>query len=590
MAKIRILSEQLANKIAAGEVIERPASIVKELVENSLDAGAKKIEVSYRHGGRSLIRVSDDGFGMEASDLELAFARHATSKITKDEDLESIESYGFRGEALPSIAAVSRITMTSRQASRDSGTEIVIEGGKVVSVKPTACAVGTTAEVKDLFFNTPARRKFMKSESSESGQISDTFTHLSLARLDVHFVLLQDEEILWNLPAGQSLLERVRDLWGVETAAQLISLDSSGSEIRISGVIGKPLASRGNRSNQLFYVNHRWIKTPALSFALQAGYHGRLMQGRFPVAVLFLEINPTEVDVNVHPTKQEVKMSQERQIKSILQEAVARAFESRSDLAPMSAGIESSSSRTVDMLHEVSSTYEAFSHLQPRFESAPSFERPLTAETPEFQKFQPAISTPDGTPVTKILGQIHHTFLVAETAGGILLVDQHAAHERVNFEVLLAQFQSKKPSRQRLLMDEILELTAREAEAVTSSLDFLNRTGFDLEPFGKNNFVIRALPSLLGSQNPVALIRQFLEQKLEGTVRTSLENAEEDIAALISCKRKSYKAHDPLSPQEIEKLIALLFQCKNPFGCPHGRPSFIHWTFLDLEKQFKRRV
>lgn len=616
MGLIQVLPEIVANKIAAGEVIERPASIVKELVENSLDAGAKFIEVAVRHGGKSLIRVSDDGNGMSADDAEIAFKRYATSKIRDARDLAAIASYGFRGEALPSIAAVSRVKLTTRLGKNVSATEITIEGGKLTGAKEAAGAKGTTLEVRDLFFNTPARRKFLKTDNTELGQIEETLSNLAFSRLDVRFVFKASDKLIFDLPANQTLKQRASALWDEETAKNLIEMplqlchreersDEAISEIasgashlrndknpkaRIRGLIGKPSISKANRLSQIFFVNGRLVKSPSLGYGLLAGYHGLLMHGQFPVAVLFIDLDLERVDVNVHPTKQEVRISNEAEIKTLLKERVSECLEKEGQLAPQM--------RMPSVLAGYfSPSLESLSRLEiPEWPSSPRREESTrTAEPLSDYPVRTVEALPDmillrnKLKITKILGQIHHTFIIAETEEGMMLVDQHAAHERVNFEALLSNFQLATPSSQRLLMDEMLEITAKQRALFEETRPFLAKTGFEIDVFGEKTLKISSLPSALADENPAVLVRTFFEQCEEGKIKTDLENHEEEIAALIACKKKSVKAHDVMGSEAVRHLMERLAACKNPFSCPHGRPTFLQYTFLDFEKQFKRK-
>lgn len=590
MGKIHVLSEIVANKIAAGEVVERPASIVKELVENSLDAGADQIEITVRHGGKSLIRVADNGSGMTTEDAELALQRHATSKIDKAEDLEHIGSFGFRGEALPSIAAVSRLTLQTRTSEAASGTEIVVEGGHLTKEKECPAAAGTVIEVRDLFFNTPARRKFLKQDSTELGHILDTVTCLALANLHVRFVLDTGEMKPLDLLPTQDLSIRARALFGDEWANQTIGIHNEVPHIQLHGLIGKPQLASGNRAQQFIFVNRRWVKAYGLSHGLQAGYHGYLMQNQFPAAILFLDLNPQYVDVNVHPTKQQVRLSHETLIKSLIEKTVASALQEHGDLAPsFRTGVERSAGPAAGPgIEEARFPFEQ--HVTPEtgtFKVAEAvYQGTAALPTPSFEP----IKIGKGPGITQVLGQVHRTYILAETEEGYIIVDQHAAHERVMFEALLKNFESEKPSSQGLLMEEILELHPRQVEVLKKHLSFLNKIGFELEVFGEKAFVVRALPSVLKDGNPVTIIRQFVDEKEAGKTETQLTGYQEDIAALIACKRKSVKAADRLTLPAMHSLLEQLARCENPFNCPHGRPSFIKYSALDLEKQFKRKL
>lgn len=590
---IKVLPEHIANKIAAGEVIERPASIVKELVENSLDAGAKQIEITIQHGGKSLIRVADDGTGMSPQDAELAFQRHATSKIASADDLSHILSYGFRGEALPSIAAVSRVKLFSRTKKQSTGTEIVIEGGKIQSVQEASGRPGTVLEVRDLFFNTPARRKFLKTDSTEEGHIYETLCNLALSHPEIRFIYKEGDKIIFDLLPGQALKERASHVFGPETSKYLMDFETSKSGVKIWGVIAKPFAARANRSGQSFFINKRWIKSLALSYGLQAGYHGLLMHGQYPLAVLFLELDVTRVDVNVHPTKQEVRISNESEVKSLLKEAVAGALAGAEDLSPQLKVKDKFQASPFTPSQNPSRSTGSFIYSSIKNESsALSAEPPAPVYQPAIieKELIEAISLRDKLKITKILGQIHHTFIVAETDEGLMLVDQHAAHERVMFEALVKNFNEANPVSQRLLMEEVIEFHPKHLEILHEALPFLRKTGFEIEEFGKNTYVIRAVPAMLEKENAPALLKTFLEEKEEGKIKTELENYQEEIAALIACKRKSVRAYDPLTATQLQALLERLAQCENPFSCPHGRPSLIKHTFSDLERQFKRKI
>jgi len=590
MGKIHVLSEHVANKIAAGEVVERPASIVKELVENSLDAGADRIEIEINHGGKSLIRVADNGSGMTVEDAQLAIQRHATSKIEKAEDLDHIASFGFRGEALPSIAAVSRFTLQTRTPDAATGTELGVEGGSLVKAKECSAAAGTVIEVRDLFFNTPARRKFLKQDTTEFGHILDIVTCLALANLHVRFVLNSGGKAILDLVPTRELAVRAAAILGEGWAKQTLAIQSEISHAKLSGLIGKPALASGNRAQQFLFINHRWVKAYGLSYGLQAGYHGLLMQHQFPAAILFLELNPQYVDVNVHPTKQQVRLSHEAVIKAMIEKTVAEALKESGDLVP--------SFREKD-------EKPSLAFPRPRFQE-PSFgfeERMASHNAPlkvaeavvtdgvihEVNAFG-SLEIGKGLKITRVLGQVHRTYILAETEEGYVIVDQHAAHERVMFEALMKNFDSGRPTVQGLLMEEVLELHPRQVEILKEKLSFLSKLGFEIELFGERAFVVRGLPAILKDENPVTIIKQFVDEEETGRTQTGLKSAQEDVAAMIACKRKSVKAADPLTLPAMQGLLEQLACCKNPFNCPHGRPSVMKYSLSDIEKQFKRKL
>ena len=596
MGNIRLLPEAVASKIAAGEVIERPGSIVKELLENGLDAGARSVEVEIQHGGRAFIRVADDGCGMDRADATIAFRRHATSKIAAAEDLEEVRSFGFRGEALPSIAAVSRCRLITRPEGADTGTEVVMEGGACKGVMDHPCRKGTIVEVRDLFFNTPARRKFLKADSTELGHLMDWIWRLALPALSVRFTLKVSGSgrLVLDLLPAESLKERAEAMLGEGAAGQLIPLSFEREGLRVEGVIGKPSLHRSNRSQIHLFVNRRWVRSLPLSYAVQAGYHGLLMEGRSPVAVLFVELDPKRVDVNVHPTKQEVRISNESQVALGVQQAVREELARSGDLAPalkmaMSAAGLPGRDRppAVGPVQTAGTAARSWGAVLEHSPAGPALSgvAELPTAAPPAQK---PIQIRDRLKITRVLGQVHQTFLIAETETGFVVVDQHAAHERVVFEALLKGLKSGGPEKQMLFLEEVLQLHPREAQALQEALPFLSRLGFEIEPFGENAFVIRAYPAAFGEVHPLELVRTFLDQAQEGKVRTALEEAPEAVAALCACKRQSVKARDPLELASIWTLLTRLAACENPFTCPHGRPVFFLQTLSQLEKQFKR--
>lgn len=590
MPKIHVLPEKIANQIAAGEVVERPASIVKELIENALDARAGTIHVEISHGGLSLIRVVDDGIGMTPADAALSFQRHATSKISTLDDLQTIGSFGFRGEALPSIAAVSRVRLVTRPAEAKAAAELIIEGGVLKKQQDSASAQGTTIEVRDLFFNTPARRKFLKAETTELGHIQEIVGRLSLIRPDVTFSLEANGKRLLDLPAAAKLQDRAPKVLGKQTQGQWIELDVSAPGIHLTGLIGKPSLSKANRTGQVLFVNHRLIRASWISYALQAGMHGHLMEGRYPVAVIVLEVDGKAVDVNVHPTKQEVRLSGQREIAELIKISIRELLVQSGDLAPTlrpGGKISTAPGRSYTVRPAVPADAPIRQGRAP-WDAVMEQLRPSEAVLEVSVTVSEPIVIQDKLRITKVLGQLHNTFLVAETEAGFILVDQHAAHERIIYEQLLKNLKNDHPERQMLLLDELLELDAAEMELFTPFLPTLTAVGFELELFGENTFVIRAVPAALGEINPVELLKTFVEEQLAGKVRTAVEDKQSAIAALTACKKRSVKAGDPMTPVAARGLLQRLAKCENPFNCPHGRPTFFSQTVAELEKQFKR--
>ncbi|MCW5559055.1 MAG: DNA mismatch repair endonuclease MutL, partial [Verrucomicrobiae bacterium] len=648
--RIRLLPEQVANQIAAGEVVERPASVVKELVENALDAEAGRITVEIGAGGRSLIRVTDDGFGMSRDDALLCLERHATSKIRRAEDLTAIATMGFRGEALPSIASVSRFSLTTRERGDTSGegSQVLIQGGKILQVKAAASAEGTSVEVRQLFFNLPARRKFLRSEETERAHIAHYLILVALAYPQVGLVFLSDGRPVWQLPPlrWQTAAERFSALrermlhWtgrdvpllpvdftapleagpdldslGEPEPADLLELqdapppapepaESGPSRFRLWGFIGAPGVSRSSREEQHLFVNQRPVENRGLNFALLEGYHTALMKGRYPVCCLFLEVDPAAVDVNVHPQKREVKFRQEAAIRRWTAQAVREALLQFHAPAPTVAVPPPTreSERTAAPVPSLASSPAGF-RLEPPPVSAPAATQsalPLSlkpdlrgpvpsapAPPPERVEATPPSSPPladrapmpSATPLLRVplrlVGVVGRLYVVLESDRGLVLLDQHAAHERVLFEQMLARLEkdAQAPS-QRLLLPETLELPPKDADFVRRNLETLSRLGVGLSEFGERTFLLDALPPFV----KVGDFRQFTTGLVDAlkAAGTGVNNARlgEDVVAKTVC-RHAVKARDPLGLQELEALVADLRHCEMPYTCPHGRPTLI---------------
>ncbi|MBN2505313.1 MAG: DNA mismatch repair endonuclease MutL [Verrucomicrobia bacterium] len=661
MNRIRLLPDHVANQIAAGEVVDRPASVVKELVENALDAGASRIGVDLQAGGRSLIRVTDDGWGMTRDDALLSFERHATSKIRRAEDLSAVATLGFRGEALPSIASVSRLTLTTRE--RDAGaeaTQILIHGGKIVDVKAAGSPPGTCVEVRQLFFNLPARRKFLRSQETEYAHIHHCLTLAALAHPGVAFNLNRDGRSVWQLPAVSheptraarlhALRERLRVLLGSELA--LLAVDHiapaappdapdaeppeatpepPASALRLWGYIGAPGVSRATREDQYLFVNRRPVENRTMNYALLEGYHTALMKGRYPVGCLFLELDPALVDVNVHPAKREVKFHNDKAVRQLICDGVRHAL-LRFHAARAPADSPSSASSTavpaaaspmlptavpVDLptLTPLTGTPLAAPPTHARPPSPPvGPERMPTGAAPSGTALPqgapagvapPAASPPaahapgaapeDGllepTPLLRVplrvVGVVGKLYVVLESDRGLVLMDQHAAHERVLFEQMLARLEAGQAPSQRLLLPETVELSVRDAQFLRELLPALARLGVGLSDFGERTFLLDALPPFVKVSAP----RQYVLGLIDGLKAAGQElhshRLGEDTIAKTVC-RHAIKANDPLAGPEIEQLLADLRQCAMPYTCPHGRPTLVEMSYRELEKKFGR--
>jgi DNA mismatch repair protein MutL len=670
MNRIRLLPEQVANQIAAGEVIERPASVVKELVENSLDAQASRIQVEIQAGGRSLVRVSDDGIGMSRDDALLSLERHATSKIARAEDLAAIATMGFRGEALPSIASVSRFILTTRERETESpeGTQIVISGGKIHEVKAAASAPGTTLEVRQLFFNLPARRKFLRSEETESAHIQHYVTLAALAFPEVAFTFLKDGRTVWQLPgvkggpdaAGRlaALRERLRALHGSEEKfvpldfsvnmeePELSAVEPDGSAIneilqgarfRLWGFIGAPGVSRATREDQHLFVNRRPVENRGLNFALLEGYHTALMKGRYPICCLFLEIDPAAVDVNIHPAKREVRFRSEGEVRRLVAQAIRETllkFHS-AESRPSSAAVQRSEPSAIEppdtrVPATDQTTLPAFpAELRPPVSltrqqvkqaplpmgfgsraaspapppgdtsapaqslSAPTLEHSHAPTLQTLPRSDAPTSPPDAAvPLLhvplRLLGVIGRLYVVLESDRGLVLLDQHAAHERVLFEQMLNRLeQNRQADSQKLLLPETVELSARDANFLREQLPVLTRLGVGLSEFGERTFLLDALPPFVKVAEPRRFVLQVIDElKAAGQEVNSLRLGEQMVAKTVC--RHAVKANDPLSGPELEKLISDLRHCAMPYTCPHGRPTLVEMNFRELERKFGR--
>ncbi|HWY52668.1 MAG TPA: DNA mismatch repair endonuclease MutL [Chthoniobacterales bacterium] len=605
MSRIRLLSETVASQVAAGEVVERPASVVKELVENSIDAGARQIDISIRRGGISLMRVIDDGSGMDRDDALLSLERHATSKIRSVSDLEAIGTLGFRGEALPSIASVSRFRLTTREPDAVEGTEIVVNGGKIDIVRDGGEAPGTQVEVRSLFYNVPARRKFLRAENTESRNIEHQLHLQAIGHAQVAFTFARDERVVFQLPATAKLTDRIRDLYGNKLLEQLIPLDgSNSSQIRISGLIGQAGLSRQTRAQQLVFVNGRAIESPVITSAVREGYHTALMKGQYPVTFLFLELDPGAVDVNVHPAKREVRFRDPNGIREAvahcIQETLGRGraewqekFRAPPAVAPQPAVDPSAGLRTSLTLRPQVVVPEESHRELPQFESGRggSPNRPLTPVRPgpievnrPYQEAQP-----HSPQQFQIIGVLNKLYVLMENADGLVLVDQHAAHERILFEELRRRMEEQGVPSQKLLITQTFELPPRDADWIEQNMSILQKMGIGIESFGPNTFKIDSLPGFLNVTDGAQFMRKVIDDLKSASDRSSPLRLGEDMIAKSVC-RHAVKANDPLRYLEVEKLIQDLLECDLPYCCPHGRPTMIQISNAELEKKFGRKV
>jgi DNA mismatch repair protein MutL len=595
MSRIRLLPEILASQVAAGEVVERPASVVKELVENSIDAGARKIEVSVRRGGISVIRVVDDGCGMDRDDALLSLERHATSKIRTSADLAAIATLGFRGEALPSIASVSRFRLTTREPEAVAGTEIIVAGGRIETVRDGGEAPGTQIEVRSIFYNLPARRKFLRSENTESRNIEHQLHLQATGHPEIAFVFVRDERVVFQLPAASSLVDRIRDLYGNELVERLLTVEETdgSSKIRIRGLIGQAGVSRQTRAQQLVFVNGRAIESPVLTAALREGYHTALMKGQFPVTFLFLDLDPAAVDVNVHPAKREVRFRDPGSVREAVVEAIQQTLESGRRDWQQQFQRPPAPPPPIPATQISSPPIEQRQFPQPaatRVISSPESVRGArSSRQPDAWPADAAINVASSSQQFQIIGVLNKLYVLMENQDGLVLVDQHAAHERILFEELRRRMEEQGVPSQRLLLAQTFELAPRDAEWVERNAVTLQKMGIGIEPFGQNAFKIDSLPTFLDVSDPVTFMRKVIDGLKSASNGSSAMRLGEEMIAKTVC-RHAVKANDPLRYLEVEKLISDLLECDLPYCCPHGRPTMIQISHTELEKKFGRKV
>jgi DNA mismatch repair protein MutL len=570
---IKILDRETINQIAAGEVVERPSSVVKELVENALDAGSSQIGVEIRGGGTTLIKVTDNGVGIPTDEVALAFERHATSKIKSSQDLQNIGSLGFRGEALPSIAAVADVEIVTSAEGEKSGIYLVLEGGAVVKKSSQARTRGTTITVRSLFKHVPARLKFLKAVSTENSHVANVVSQYALAYPEVAFSLAVDGRESLRTSGKGSLLDAIIDVYGTATAGKMISVDSSQQswtssqgtlDIRVTGMVGAPELARAGRGYLSFFVNRRWVNSRTLAYAVEEAYSGLLMTGKHPIAVIDIVLPPDGVDVNIHPAKSEVKFRNEGEVFRAVQKAVRQALTGQ---------------MPVPKIEDVAAPYKV----------APAYKlEQLWGKATEREKINPTPqeTTPTLTaslPVLRVVGQVLNGYIVAEGPDGLYLIDQHAAHERIRYDKVLKQREQRKPEVQGLLEPTTLEVTPRQDAIMRSCLEELSSFGFTLESFGERTYLVRTVPALVAGDNWSGMLKELLDA-LSGEERSKWE---EKIVASLAC-HGAIKAGQTLSDDEMRALVRQLEQTANPHTCPHGRPTVIKLSAAQLEREFGR--
>ena len=626
MGEIAILRPELINRIAAGECIERPASVVKELVENALDAGATRIDIAIEDGGRQLIRVEDDGVGMDQDDLRLCVQSHATSKLRNDDDLFDIHTMGFRGEALPSIGSIARLTITSRPRASDVAHAICVEGGAIGEMKPAGAAPGTTIEVRDLFYAVPARRKFLKTNATEMGHITEQLARIALAHPSVAFSLRHNERNVHTLKAVADRKTRIADFYGPELADVLLPIRREGSDLLVEGWVAPPKESRGSGKWEYVFVNGRYVRDRFVSHAVKAAYRSLIDPSRYPVAFLFLTIDPERIDVNVHPSKIELRWRDSNFVHSQVLAALREKFLSTNldrSLATDERGDayrEGVRQAMVDFFSTAGGRAqgregERARRLEGRREGieglrdrgiegvrGPADVPALPSQSQGGQREQQDRSAVAGVgdesdrsvesapaqlePAAAM--QVHNMYIVAETADGLMIVDQHALHERILYEELKTRIAERPLESQRMLLPEVVRVAPDRIEALESHADLLRRMGLELTPSGPQSVTLHAFPALLERADRVRFVRDLLDALCEQGARPDPEMLLHNVLDMMACKA-AVKFGDPLTHQEIDALLARRSTAERSSNCPHGRPTTLRLTLRDLERQFKRR-
>ena len=601
--QIRVLSDDLANQIAAGEVVERPASVVKELIENSIDADATLIRLDIEGGGKKKIRVMDNGMGMLPEECKTAFSRHATSKISELSDLETIQSLGFRGEALPSIASVAKVRCTSARSENQGGKLIVVEGGNLIEEKDFACPQGTTIEVAQLFYVTPARSKFLKGDSTEFSHITQVVTQQALAYPSIQFQLTHNgREVIQTLPTDQ-IHYRIAELFGTDLAKSLVQVKSSSGDYRLKGYVSNPVYTRSNRSAQYCFVNGRFVRDKVILHGTQQGYNHLLPKGQHPALFLYLSMNPKLLDVNVHPSKAEVRFAFQQDVHQFISRSIREALErnlqtqiegAQPDYDDISINASSEKSINRPKLSSWLSKPEVISPSQEEKLSEALRKMSVSHELRSFTTSPTWFDKPP-IPVSNLiysefepLGQLDSSFIIMQGKKGLLVIDQHVAHERILYERFRDAAKEKKIEVQKLLFPLNVEFSPAETEILTSHIDRLRQLGLELENFGKNEFLLRSVPAILKNINNEKLLRDTIELLPKAGNENILHEKYEDVLIMMSC-RNAIKVNHPLNLDQIRKLISDLEQTSMPFTCPHGRPISLLFGMEDILKKLLRK-
>ncbi|MFC1616005.1 DNA mismatch repair endonuclease MutL [Patescibacteria group bacterium] len=601
MSLIKLLPENLVNQIAAGEVVERPASVVKELVENSIDAGGDRIVVDVKNAGRTFIKVADNGVGMSKEDCEMALERHATSKINNENDLWKIKTMGFRGEALASIASVSKLTLKSKKADDIAGTEIECDGGDFVTIKDVGMSDGTQVQVHNLFFNTPARQKYLKKESTELSHITNILNKIALANPSIALKLIHNDKVVFDWQKSNDLLSRIGEVFGRATADAMLPLYYGGSDFKMDGFVGKPVLARSSSKYQYFFVNGRAVQHYLFANTITNAFHSMLMERKRPIFFINIHIDPALIDVNVHPRKIEIRFEDEQTILKVLYGATKKALESNnlmpkgfsesqrymSDNLPQSFRNKAPQDSKINksIFHNKKSTNDMDS-----VQGAMSFSKSVLEEKRDFKGVDISRTNEINDQKTSIepIGQVLNSYIIAKNDQGLVLIDQHAAHERVRYDELMTQYENQKKSVQQLLVPQQLELSYDEIQILKDQNDLFTKLGFEIEPFGGKTFVIQSVPSCLAKEDMHEIIKGVLDDIDQGKKANNMQGKQEEILTYFSC-RSAIKFGQKLELPEMQALVNQLNKISRPFTCPHGRPTMVSLTLDELGRMFGRK-
>lgn len=624
MTKIKQLPESVANQISAGEVVERPASVVKELLENSIDAGSKNILIEIEEGGREKIRVKDDGSGIPAGEMELAFSRYATSKIEEINDLYSIKTLGFRGEALASISSVSNVVIKSRTADELQGSKMELKGGSVIEQVPVGIPAGTDIGVTGLFYNTPARYKYLKKVNTEFGHISKIVTREALAYPDIKFTLIHNHKEVYKTPGTGKLIDAVYTLYGSEIASNLTHIDYEDRYIRLTGLIGNQTISRSSRIYEVFFVNKRVVNSRILSRGVEEAYHGVLPAGKYPVVFLNVVLNQILIDVNVHPTKREVKFSRDEIIRDVLKKGISKTLQSK-DLIPrikkkhlspkkerlslisdnkLKQGIEDSESKKYFKGNFIRNNYkEKTADIPPRSNKYRKQTEQIVKKNPKSAKVSEEKDSLENSKslnkniekgnnnnlvINNFLGQLYNTYLVTEGSDGLIIIDQHNAHERILYEEIKNRFADEQVNTQGLLLPVRIDFTAEEIELVKKYLTDLKRLGFNIDFFGGNSILVQGVPSFLKNRPIKVIVEEIVDSIFKKGKTGDKSDLLDHVIKYMSC-RGAIKAGKHMAEKEIDELIKGLIETSNPYRCPHGRPIIVNITLDDIKRGLGRK-